>query len=114
MLYIRNSLITGVMIAVSFTAAAQEVYKSVNEEGVVEYSDTPKQDSQEIEVNPNVVEVTPEKSVAPAPEAPPSSREEAAAPVEQSVEVNDVDRLEREEKRVGHEEVQEHRARHRR
>jgi hypothetical protein len=106
MLYIRNSLITGVMIAVSFTAAAQEVYKSVNEEGVVEYSDMPKQDSQEIEVNPNVVEVTPEKSVAPAPEAPPASREETAEPVEQSVEVHDVDRLE-------HKEVQEHRGVHR-
>jgi len=114
MLYMRNSLITGVMVAVSLTAAAQEVYKSVNEDGVVEYSDMPKQGSQEIEVNPNVVEVTPEKSVAPAPEAPPSSREEAAEPIEQSVEANDVDRLERENKRVGHEEVREHRSRHRR
>jgi hypothetical protein len=111
MLYIRNSLITGVMITVSFTAAAEEVYKSVNEDGVVEYSDVPKQDAQEIEVNPNVVEVTPEKSAAPAPEAPPTKHEEEAEPVEQSVEVNDVDRNKR---RVEHKEVQEHRHRHRR
>ena len=101
------------MISVSFTAAAQEVYKSVNEDGVVEYSDMPKQDAQEIEVHPNVVEVTPEKSAAPAPEAPPTSREETAEPVEQSVEAHDVDRREREKQRVEHKEVQEDRGVHR-
>jgi hypothetical protein len=100
MLYLRNSLMVLALTAVSVTAGAQEIYKTVNEDGVVEYSDTPSPQAQEIEVDPNVVETNPVKFVAPAPEAPPAKREELAEPEQESVEVHDVDRLEVEKRRA--------------
>ncbi len=100
MFYLRNSLMVLAMATVSFAAIAQEIYKTVNEDGVVEYSDTPSPQAQEIEVHPNVVETNPIKFVAPTPEAPQAKREESAEPDQESVEVNDVDRLEREKRRV--------------
>jgi hypothetical protein len=75
---LRNSLMFLFVLAVSFTAGAQEIFKHVNEDGSVEYSDMPSPDAQEIEVDPNVVDVTPLKpgsrspeqaEVAPAPES---------------------------------------------
>jgi hypothetical protein len=107
MFYLRNSLMVLVMATVSFAAGAQEIYKTVNEDGVVEYSDTPSPQAQEIEVKPNVVETNPEKYVAPAPEAPPAKPEESAEPEQESVEVNDVDRLEREKRRAAEHEAAE-------
>jgi hypothetical protein len=100
MLYLRNSLMVLAMAAVSFAAGAQEIYKTVNEDGVVEYSDTPSPKAEVIEVNPNVVETNPQKTVAsdPVAEAPPVKREEGGQSEELSDDVNDVndvDRLER-------------------
>jgi hypothetical protein len=43
---------------VSFSVHAQEIYKSVDENGTVVFSDTPTVDAEEIQVDPNVVEVT--------------------------------------------------------
>jgi hypothetical protein len=97
MFYLRNSLMVLAMTAVSFTAGAQEIYKTINEDGVVEYSDTPSPKAEVIEVNPNVVETNPQKPVAsdPVAEAPPVKREEGGQSEELSGDVNDVDRLER-------------------
>lgn len=53
------------MLAVSLTAGASEVYKRVNEDGVVEFSDTPYPDADKIEVKPNVVETNPVQYQAP-------------------------------------------------
>ena len=77
MLYIRNIFMVLAMSAVSFTTSAQEVYENVDEKGVVEFSDTPTPGSKAIEVNPNVVEVTPVKPVA-RPAAESAARPEAA------------------------------------
>ena len=107
MFYLRNSLMVLALTAVSVTAGAQEIYKTVNEDGVVEYSDTPSPQAQEIEVDPNVVETNPVKFVAPAPEAPQAKREESAEPEQKSVEVNDVDRLEVEKRRAAEHEAAE-------
>ena len=105
MLYLRNSLIFCAMTAVSFTAAAQEVYKSVNEDGVVEYSDTPQPGSQEIVVDPNVVEVEPVVSADPAPKAPPVEQKEMVESEAdlQSDRVYDVE--DRKKRAVVHEEI---------
>jgi tartrate dehydratase beta subunit/fumarate hydratase class I family protein len=93
MLYVRNSLITGVMIVISFTAAAQEIYKTVNEDGVVEYSDMPAPEAKEIEVDPNVVSVTPRKSSAPTSDVSPSEGKEAPELTQESDEVYESDDL---------------------
>ena len=79
MLYIRNSLLVLALAAVSLTAAAEKVYKSVDENGVVSFSDTPTPAAQEIEVTPNVTEVTPVSSVARSPEAASSTSEPEVA-----------------------------------
>jgi hypothetical protein len=96
MLYIRKLLMVLAMGAVSFTTGAQEVYENVDKDGVVEFSDVPTPGSREIEVKPNVTEVTPVKRVAPSP-AESSARPEAAdvdadATARQSEEVTAEDR----------------------
>ena len=88
MLYRRNSLLFLALAAVSLTTAAEEVYKSVDENGVVSFSDTPTPAAQEFEVTPNVTEVTPVSSAARSPEAASSASEpevaaESAPPTEE-------------------------------
>jgi hypothetical protein len=77
MIYIRKFLIILAMGAVSFTTVAQEVYESVDEDGVVGFSDTPTPGAEEVEVHPNVIEVTPVNPPA-APPAVESSTGPAA------------------------------------
>jgi hypothetical protein len=82
------------MGAVSFTTGAQEVYENVDKDGVVEFSDVPTPGSREIEVKPNVTEVTPVKRVAPsaAESSPSPEAADADAPSRQSEEVYAEDR----------------------
>lgn len=70
MIDVRNCLMILAATVVSVTATADDVYKSVGPDGVVEYSDTPQPDSQKIEVNPNVIEVTPATSSGTAQKPP--------------------------------------------
>jgi hypothetical protein len=58
------------MITTSFSAAAQEVYESVDQQGVVEFSDQPGAGAREVDVRPNVVDVAP---VPPVETSPPAS-----------------------------------------
>jgi hypothetical protein len=67
------------LLALSLLANAQEVYKRVQQDGTVEYSDMPFPDSHKIEVDPNVVEVTPERRKQSAPERA-EVRQEQRAP----------------------------------
>jgi len=109
MLYIRNIFMVLAMSAVSFTTSAQEVYENVDEKGVVEFSDTPTPGSKAIEVNPNVVEVTPVKPVA-RPAAESAARPEAAeAPARQSEELYSEDNRIRNEERLEEKERSERR-----
>jgi hypothetical protein len=89
MVYTRISLLFLALAAVSLTVSADEVYKSVDENGVVTFSDTPTPAAQEIEVKPNVVEVTPVASVARSPEVDSSASapEAASEPAPQIEEV---------------------------
>ena len=48
-----------IILTFSFTAAASDVYKRVNEDGIVEFSDRPTPDADKIDVKPNVVETNP-------------------------------------------------------
>jgi len=59
-------LIFVLLLACSLTAAASDVYKRVNEDGVIEFSDRPSPDAQKIEVKPNVVETNPVTRPTPA------------------------------------------------
>jgi hypothetical protein len=79
MLYLRNSLLFLALAVVSLTITAEEVYKSVDENGVVSFSDTPTPAAQVIEVTPNVVDVTPVSPVARSPEANSSASEPEVA-----------------------------------
>jgi hypothetical protein len=111
MLYIRNILMVLAMAAVSFTAGAQEVYKSVGENGVIEFSDTPTPEAQVIEVDPNVVDVTPVKSVDRSREASATAPEVAAEPGPQPEVVYQDDNRIREDRmkvRKAHDEASEH------
>ena len=67
------------LLALSLLVNAQEVYKRIQQDGTVEYSDMPFPDSQQIEVDPNVVEVTPERRKQSAPERA-EVRQEQRAP----------------------------------
>ncbi|MGI9330822.1 MAG: DUF4124 domain-containing protein [Gammaproteobacteria bacterium] len=71
------------MLAFSVPAAASEIYKRVDENGVVEFSDRPMEDSDRVEVNPNVVATSPvQRRERPAPRAasPAATPAPAAAP----------------------------------
>ena len=74
--YNHHIMIFAVMITAGFTAAAQEVYESVDKQGVVEFSDQPGAGAKEIDVRPNVVDVAP---VAPIEASPPASATGAVA-----------------------------------
>ena len=64
----QKTILVVPLLALSLLVNAQEVYKRVQQDGTVEYSDMPFPDSQQIEVDPNVVEVTPERRKQSAPE----------------------------------------------
>jgi hypothetical protein len=76
------------LLALSLLANAQEVYKRVQQDGTVEYSDMPFPDSHKIEVDPNVVEVTPERRKQSAPERA-EVRQEQRAPEKLEADNND-------------------------
>ena len=79
MLYIRSTFLFLALAGFSFMAAADEVYKSVDENGVVTFSDIPTPSAQEIEVTPNVTEMTPTSSAARSPGAASGTSEPQAA-----------------------------------
>lgn len=87
MLSLRNILMVLALAGVSLTTGAQEVYKSVNADGVVEYSDTPTPDAQEVEVKPNVIEVTPAPATAPRREVSSVDPETPTEPAQQTDEI---------------------------
>lgn len=80
-------------LAACVTATAGEIYKRVNEDGVVEYSDTPYPDAEQIEVNPNVIEMR----QVPRREPTTSAAVPSAAEPESSSSTETVERLERAE-----------------
>lgn len=56
------------MIATSCAVGAAEVYESETKDGVIEFSDQNSPDARQIEVKPNVVDVTPVKPLEAAPD----------------------------------------------
>jgi hypothetical protein len=87
MLSLRNILMVLAVAGVSLATSAQEVYKTVNADGVVEYSDSPTPDAQEVEVKPNVVDVTPVPAAAPPREVSSADPETPAEPARQTDEI---------------------------
>ena len=77
-------LIFAVMITVSFIVSAEKVYESVDEEGVIEFSDKPSSDAQVIDVEkPNVADTVPTEQVKPSSSASKTSTNEKPASSEQ-------------------------------
>lgn len=66
-----------IILMISFTVNAEEVYERTNSQGVVEFSDRPTPDAEVVDVKPNVVEVVQPEPGEPRPETPkPASREQ--------------------------------------
>jgi hypothetical protein len=77
--YNHHIMIFTAIITTSFAAGAQEVYESVDQQGVVEFSDQATAGAKEVDVRPNVVDVAP---VAPVdPSQPAYATGEAETPV---------------------------------
>ena len=68
----RLSLLCLLLLAPGLQAVASDIYKRVNEDGVIEFSDRPMADADRVEVNPNVVATNPVQRPA-RPAAPPAS-----------------------------------------
>jgi len=79
MKYKHIIVILAAMITTSFTAGAQEVYKNVDQQGVVEFSDQPSSGAKAVDVRPNVVDVAPVKSIEPSPSESTSGAAKAPA-----------------------------------
>ena len=63
--YKHQLTVFAAIIAICFPAGAEEVYKGVDQKGVVEFSDQPSPGAKAVEVKPNVVPVEPVKSSSP-------------------------------------------------
>ena len=64
----HRMIIFGAIIAASFTATAQNVYKNVDNSGAVEFSDQSSPGSKKVNITPeNVVDVPPVKPIASSP-----------------------------------------------
>ena len=79
MKYRYHIMILAAMITTSFTAGAQEVYKNVDQQGVVEFSDQPSSGAKAVDVRPNVVDVAPVKPIEPSPPESPTGAAKAPA-----------------------------------
>lgn len=78
----RKCFAVGLLAAViGAPAAAQQVYKRVDEDGTVEFSDTPFPDGEQIEVEPNVIQTNPVEYTPRAKPEPEKSETEAAGPI---------------------------------
>jgi len=76
----RLSLLCLLLLALSLPAAASDIYKRVNEDGVVEFSDRPMADGDRVQVNPNVVATNPVQRPA-RPAAAPAAPAAQASPM---------------------------------
>jgi len=50
------------LLSVGASAGAEKIYESVDDKGVVEFSDQPSSDSKQVDVKPNVVDIAPAPS----------------------------------------------------
>ena len=62
-------LVVAGIATISLAAAAEDVYKSIDKAGVVEFSDTPSAGAKAVDVNPNVVDLAPANPSRPSPKA---------------------------------------------
>ena len=70
MKYKQHMMMFATILISSFTVEAQQnVYKNVDSQGRVEFSDKPNPGGKAVDVNPNVVDVAPVKPLKPSPPA---------------------------------------------
>jgi len=100
----QHMMIFAALIITSVTVEAKDVYKNVDPQGRVEFSDRPSPGGETVDVNPNVVDVAPVKPIQPSPaapakaaDAPDRSEEPGAVPEVESSGYND-DSYDRREK----------------
>ena len=89
------------MLACSLTAAASDIYKSVDADGVVEFSDRPSSDAEKIEVQPNVIQTAPVNMPEPVVSSGDNSSAQSPATEQSNVDIEDnrtTTRLEREKR----------------
>lgn len=65
----RQAVVFSFAATFIIAAEADEIYKNVDKKGAVEFSDRPAAGAKAVNVEPNVVDVTPVKPITPSPPA---------------------------------------------
>jgi hypothetical protein len=74
MTFTKSFLLLSILVTASFDALAAEVYKTVDENGNIVFSDKPSADAETIKVQPNVVDVNIPKMPEPAVQEKPRTQ----------------------------------------
>jgi hypothetical protein len=74
MTFTKSFLLLSILVTASFGALAAEVYKTVDENGNIVFSDKPSADAETIKVQPNVVDVNIPKMPEPAVQEKPRTQ----------------------------------------
>ena len=77
------------MLACSLTAAASDIYKSVDADGVVVFSDRPSSDAEKIEVQPNVIQTAPVNMPEPVVSSDGNNSTQSPARQQSNVDIED-------------------------
>ena len=83
--YKHHMTVFAAIIMIIFTAGAQEVYKSVDKKGVVEFSDQPGPGAKAVDVKPNIVDVAPVEPRESSPPVSATSAEKSGSKVQPEV-----------------------------
>jgi uncharacterized protein DUF4124 len=75
---ILNIFLGAALFSASLFAGSIEIFKQENPDGTVEFSDQPSRGAQKIQVDPNVVEITPAPPIEPSPPAEASRSKKTA------------------------------------
>jgi hypothetical protein len=75
---ILNIFLGAALFSTNLFAGSIEIFKQENPNGTVEFSDQPSRGAQKIQVDPNVVEVTPAPPIEPSPPAEARSSKKSA------------------------------------
>jgi hypothetical protein len=75
---ILNIFLGAALFSTNLFAGSIEIFKQENPDGTVEFSDQPSRGAQKIQVDPNVVEVTPAPPIEPSPPAASSKSKKTA------------------------------------
>jgi len=83
---LHSIVLTCVVVLVPVASSAQTVYRSTDEQGVVEFSDQPNGGSSEVTVDPNVVKAAPVPEIETSQQAGKTQAATASEPAQETEE----------------------------